>query len=116
MSNGSSTDFIGRNRTPRVHITYQVESYGSRAAIELPFVMGVMADLSGQPKPDDEIISLEDRKFHDVNIDTFNSFLKSMKPRVAFNVPNTITGKDQLPVDITFLTRGGSRRGVTRAA
>jgi type VI secretion system protein ImpB len=102
MSNGSSTDFIGRNRPPRVHIEYKLEKWGSRKKVELPFVMGIMANLSGKPNPDVELPPLEARKFHNINIDTFNNFLKSIKPRIAFSVPNTITGEGDLPVDITF--------------
>ena len=100
MGKESATKFIGRNRAPRVHIEYEVESYGSRKKIELPFVMGVMGDLSG--KPAEELESVADRKFLEIDVDNFNDRLKATKPRVAFQVPNTLTGEGSLAVDITF--------------
>lgn len=100
MAKMSSQKFIARNRAPRVQIEYDVEVYGSEKKIQLPFVMGVMADLSG--KPADPLPSVANRKFLEIDIDNFDSRLKSMKPRVAFQVPNTLTGEGNLPVDITF--------------
>ncbi len=100
MAKMSSQKFIARNRAPRVQIEYDVEVYGSEKKIQLPFVMGVMADLSG--KPEDPLPPVADRKFLEVDIDNFDSRMKSMKPRVAFRVPNTLTGEGELPVDITF--------------
>jgi type VI secretion system protein ImpB len=96
----SSQKFIARNRAPRVQIEYDVEVYGSQKKIQLPFVMGVMADLSG--KPVDPLPPVADRKFLEVDIDNFDQRLKAMKPRVAFAVPNTLTGQGNLQVDITF--------------
>ena len=96
----SSQKFIGRNRPPRVQIEYDVELYGSEKQINLPFVMGVMSDLSG--KPAEALPSVADRKFLEIDVDNFDSRLKSQKPRVAFNVPNTLTGEGNLNVDITF--------------
>jgi len=96
----SSQKFIARNRAPRVQIEYDVEIYGSEKKIQLPFVMGVMADLAGkqiEPLPD-----VADRKFLEFDIDNFDSRMKSMKPRVSFQVPNTLTGEGNLSVDITF--------------
>jgi type VI secretion system protein ImpB len=96
----SSQRFIGRNRAPRVQIEYQVETYNSVSNIQLPFVMGVMADLSGKPK--DPLAEVGERKFLEIDVDNFNERLKAMKPRVAFQVPDTMTGKGNLNVDITF--------------
>ncbi len=97
---GSSQKFIGRNRAPRVQIEYDVELYGAQKKVQLPFVMGVMSDLSG--KPEDPLPSVADRKFLEIDVDNFDSRMKSMKPRVAFQVDNTLTGEGSLPVDITF--------------
>ena len=96
----SSQKFIARNRAPRVQIEYDVEVYGAEKKIQLPFVMGVMADLSG--KPADPLAPVTDRKFLEIDVDNFDERLKSMKPRVAFQVPNTLTGEGNLSVDITF--------------
>lgn len=96
----SSQKFIARNRAPRVQIEYDVELYGAEKKVQLPFVMGVMADLSG--KPEDPLPPVTDRKFLEIDVDNFDSRMKSMKPRVAFNVENTLTGEGSLPVDITF--------------
>jgi len=97
---GSSQKFIARNRAPRVQIEYDVEVYGAEKNVQLPFVMGVLADLSG--KPADPLAPVSDRKFLEVDVDNFDSRMKSMKPRVAFQVPNTLTGEGNISVDITF--------------
>jgi len=96
----SSQKFIARNRAPRVQIEYDVELYGAEKKVQLPFVMGVMSDLSG--KPADPLAPVADRKFLDIDVDNFDARMKSMKPRVAFQVPNTLTGEGNLAVDITF--------------
>jgi type VI secretion system protein ImpB len=96
----SSQKFIARNRAPRVQIEYDVELYGSKKKVQLPFVMGVLSDLSG--KPAEPLAAIADRKFSDVDVDNFDSFLKSQKPRVAFQVPNTLTGEGSINLDITF--------------
>jgi len=96
----SSQKFIGRNRAPRVQVEYDVELYGAEKKINLPFIMGVMSDLSG--KSNSELASVSDRKFLEVDVDNFDERLKSMKPRVAFNVPNKITGEGNIAVDLTF--------------
>ncbi|MDB6000047.1 MAG: impB [Rhizobacter sp.] len=96
----SSQKFIARNRAPRVQIEYDVELYGAEKKVQLPFVMGVMSDLSG--KPADALPPVADRKFLEIDVDNFDARMKSMKPRVAFQVPNTLTGEGNLPVDITF--------------
>jgi type VI secretion system protein ImpB len=97
---GSSQKFIARNRAPRVQIEYDVELYGAQKKVQLPFVMGVMADLSG--KPEEQLPPVADRKFLEVDVDNFDARMKAMKPRVAFQVENTLTGDGNLPVDITF--------------
>jgi len=96
----SSQKFIARNRAPRVQIEYDVEIYGSEKKIELPFVMGVLADLSG--KPVQALAPVGERKFLDIDIDSFDDRMKAVQPRVAFAVPNTLSGQGQLMVDITF--------------
>lgn len=96
----SSQKFIARNRVPRVQIEYDVELYGAQKKVELPFVMGVMADLSG--KPADPLAPVQDRKFLEIDAESFDDRLKAMKPRTAFQVPNTLTGEGSLNVDITF--------------
>jgi type VI secretion system protein ImpB len=100
MAKASSQKFIARNRAPRVQIEYEVEVYGSQKKIELPFVMGVMADLSG--KPADPLQPVADRKFLEIDIDNFDDRLKAAKPRVAFRVANTLTGEGNISVDLTF--------------
>ncbi len=96
----SSQKFIARNRAPRVQIEYDVELYGSEKKVQLPFIMGVMSDLSG--KPEDPLPPVADRKFLEVDVDNFDSRMKAMKPRVAFQVPNTLTGEGNIAVDLTF--------------
>jgi len=100
MAKSSSQKFIARNRAPRVQIEYDVELYGAEKKVELPFVMGVMADLAG--KPAEAMPAVEDRKFLEIDVDNFDDRMKAYKPRVAFNVPNTLTGEGNLSVDLTF--------------
>jgi len=96
----SSQKFIAKNRAPRVQIEYDVELYGAEKKVQLPFVMGVMADLSG--KPAEELPGIQERSFLEIDVDNFDERLKATKPRVAFNVDNKLTGEGQLPVEITF--------------
>jgi len=98
----SSQKFIARNRAPRVQIEYDVELYGAEKKVQLPFVMGVMADLSG--KPAEALPDVSDRSFLEIDVDNFNERLKAMKPRVAFQVPNVLTNNpgENLNIDITF--------------
>ena len=100
MPKASSQKFIARNRAPRVQIEYEVELYGAQKKVQVPFVMGVVADLSGDPA--EPLPPVDDRKFLSIDVDNFDERMKSMKPRVAFRVPNTLTGEGQLNVDITF--------------
>ncbi|MDY0743277.1 type VI secretion system contractile sheath small subunit [Paucibacter sp. R3-3] len=100
MAKDSSQGFIARNRAPRVQIEYDVETYGAEKKIQLPFVMGVMADLSGTPK--EPLPPVAERKFKELDVDNFNDFMKSTQPRANFRVPNTLTKDGSLSVDITF--------------
>jgi len=100
MAKQSSQKFIARNRAPRVQIEYDVELYGAEKKVQLPFVMGVMSDLSG--KPSEPLPPVADRKALEIDVDNFDERLKAMKPRVAFQVPNTLTGEGNLSVDISF--------------
>lgn len=100
MTDESSQKFLGRTRAPRVQIEYDVEVYGAQKKVALPFVMGVMAELSGQstevPPP------VAERQFLEIDSDNFDERLKAMKPRVAARVPNALTGQGQLGIDLTF--------------
>jgi type VI secretion system protein ImpB len=96
----SSQKFIARNRAPRVQIEYDVELYGAEKKVQLPFVMGVLADLSG--KPAQPLAPVDDRKFLDIDVDNFDSRMKALKPRAAFQVPNTLTGEGNINVELTF--------------
>ena len=96
----SGQKFIGKNRAPRVQVEYDVELYGAEKKVNLPFIMGVMSDLSGNPA--EPLEKIEERSFLEIDTDNFNDRLKSMKPRVAFMVPNVITGEGQIAVDMTF--------------
>ncbi|MBT2971042.1 MAG: type VI secretion system-associated protein [gamma proteobacterium symbiont of Ctena orbiculata] len=100
MAKESSQKFIARNRAPRVQIEYDVELYGAEKMIQLPFIMGVMADLSG--KPEEALPPVAERKMLEIDVDNFDERLKAMKPRTAFRVPNTLTGEGNINVDITF--------------
>src|SRR5437868_15294112 len=101
---GSSQKFIARNRAPRVQIEYDVELYGAEKKVDLPFVMGVMADLSG--KPEEPLPDVADRKMLEIDVDNFDDRMKAYKPRVAFQVPNTLTGEGNLNVELTFESLG----------
>jgi type VI secretion system protein ImpB len=100
MAKSSAQKFIARNRAPRVQIEYDLETEGGTKVVDLPFVMGVMADLSG--KPAEALPSVTDRKFLEIDVDNFNDRLKASKPRVAFQVPNTLTGEGNINVEMTF--------------
>jgi type VI secretion system protein ImpB len=100
VAKASSQKFIARNRAPRVQIEYDVELYGAEKKVQLPFVMGVLADLSG--KPAEPLAPYAVRKILDIDVDNFDSRMKALKPRVAFQVPNTLTGEGNLNVELTF--------------
>ena len=96
----SGQKFVGRNRAPRVQIEYDVEVYGSQKKVQLPFVMGVMSDLSG--KSEVPLAPVAERDFLEVDVDNFDARMKSIKPRVAFHAPNHLTGEGNGAGDITF--------------
>ena len=100
MAKDSSQKFIARNRAPRVQIEYDVELYGAEKKVQLPFVMGVLSDLAG--KPAEPLPAVAERKFLEIDVDNFDDRLKAMKPRVAFQVPNTLSGEGNLNVEVTF--------------
>ena len=90
----SGQRFIRENRAPRVHIEYEVETYGSRQKVELPFVMGVMSDLSG--KSEVEKKSLDKREFVEFDMDNFEQRMEAIAPRAVIPVDNTLTGEGKM--------------------
>ena len=96
----SGQRFIKENRAPRVHIEYEVETFGSRQKVELPFVMGVMSDLSGKSLVEKK--TLADRDFLEFDMDNLDARMAAIAPRVAFNVENTLAGGGKMAVDMTF--------------
>ncbi|PSJ36829.1 type VI secretion system contractile sheath small subunit [Allosphingosinicella deserti] len=96
----SGQRFIKENRAPRVHIEYEVETYGSRQKIELPFVMGVLSDLSGKSHVEKKEITKRD--FVEFDMDNFDERMDAIAPRAAFTVENTLTNEGKLGVDLTF--------------
>ncbi|MGN6260225.1 MAG: type VI secretion system contractile sheath small subunit [Ralstonia sp.] len=99
-ASASGQKFIARNRAPRVQIEYDVEAYGAERKVQLPFVMGVLADLAG--KRAEPLPELAERKFLEIDIDNFDERMKSVAPRVALQVENTLTGEGMLNIDMTF--------------
>lgn len=92
---------LDRVRPPRVQITYDVETGGAEEVKELPFVVGVMADLSGQPAEPNKPI--KERKFVPIDRDNFNDVLESSNSRVAFQVPNKLADDDSnINVELNF--------------
>ena len=94
---------LERVRPPRVNITYEVETGGALEVKELPFVMAVLADFTGQPS--EELPKLKDRKFAEVTLDNFDDVLASMNPHPAYSVDNKLSddaGAGKLQVDLTF--------------
>lgn len=101
MPRESTQHKIDRVRPPRVHITYDVEVGDAIEMKELPFVMGVISDLSG--KPDEPLPRIRDRKFVEIDRDNFNDVMKGMKPRLAFQVDNKLTNDDsKIGVELRF--------------
>lgn len=92
--------FISRNRAPRVQIEYDVEVFGAQKKVQLPFVMGVLADLAGKQK--DPLPPIAERRFVEIDVDNFDACMKAMKPRVEFNVPNALTGEGEIKVEMNF--------------
>lgn len=105
---GSKQKVIERNRAPRVQIAYDVEHYGSPTTIELPFVMGVMADLAGASETREASKSINDRTFVETDAGRFNKFMEALSPRVKARVKNTLPSADgedadeEMFVDLTF--------------
>ncbi len=94
---------LERVRPPRVHISYDVETGGAIEMKELPFVMGVLGDFTGQPA--EPLAKLKDRKFVEVNPDNFDDVLASMKPHLAFTVENKLSedaNAGKIAVDLNF--------------
>jgi type VI secretion system protein ImpB len=92
---------LDRIRAPRVHITYDVEVGGAIEMKELPFVAGVLADLSG--KPEEPLAKLKDRKFVEIDRDNFDQILKGMKPRLAYKVDNKLSDDEtKVGVELRF--------------
>lgn len=101
MASDKATDFIKRNRPPRVNISYE-DPYDSEKMVELPFVMGVMSDLSGNAS-EVEKPAIDERDFVDVTAATLDDYMKSIAPGVSFNVENKLAeGQGRLGVSLTF--------------
>ena len=95
----NSKKFVGKNRAPRVQVEYDVELYGAEKKVNLPFVMGVLSDLSGKSELKTKV---DDKNFIDIDSSNFNDVMKKIKPRVAFMVPNKLDESTQIAVDISF--------------
>lgn len=108
----SKQKVIERNRAPRVQIAYDVEHYGSPTTIELPFVMGVMADLAGASESREAKKPVGERAFVETDAGRFPKFMEALAPRVKARVPNKLPGKEgeqadeELFVDLTFKSMG----------
>jgi type VI secretion system protein ImpB len=103
MGKESTQHKLDRVRSPRVHITYDVEVGGAIEIKELPFVVGVLGDFTGQPEQ--PLPKLKDRKFVDINPDNFDSVLEAMNPHLSFAVENKLSedaDAPQLKVDLRF--------------
>src|SRR5579862_4237162 len=103
MARESTQHKLDRVRSPRVHITYDVEVGNAIEMKELPFVMGVLGDLTGQPET--PLAALKERKFVEITPDNFDSVLAGMKPHLAYSVENKLSddpNAGQLKVDLNF--------------
>jgi len=101
MAKESLQHTLDRVRSPRVQITYDVEIGGAIQMKEIPFVVGVLGDLSGNP--DEPLPKLKDRKFVEIDRDNFNTVLAGMKPRLAYRVDNKLTNDDsKIDVELRF--------------
>jgi type VI secretion system protein ImpB len=101
MARESTQHKLDRVRSPRVHITYDVEIGDAIEMKELPFVVGALADLSGQPEM--PLPRLKDRKFVEVDRDNFAAVMKGMQPRLALKVDNTLAADDsKMGVELRF--------------
>jgi type VI secretion system protein ImpB len=108
----SKQKVIERNRAPRVQIAYDVEHYGSPTTIELPFVMGVMADLAGASETKEAQKPPADRQFTEIDAGRFGKFMEALSPRVKARVPNKLPSKEgeaadeEMFVDLSFKSMG----------
>ena len=101
MGSESIHDKLKRVRKPRVHITYEVETEGAMVVKELPFVVGVMGDFSGNPT--EPLKPLKDRKFIQIDRDNINDVMKRMTPGLNMRVENTLKGDGtEMPVQLKF--------------
>jgi type VI secretion system protein ImpB len=100
MSGSSIHDKLARVRTPRVHITYQVETEGAQVEKELPFIVGVLGDYSGTPTT--PLKPLKDRKFVQIDRDNFDDIMARMTPGANLKVENTLTGDGEMAVELKF--------------
>jgi len=103
MARESTQHKLDRVRSPRVHITYDVETGGAIELKELPFVVGVLGDFTGQPV--EPLPKLKERKFVEVNPDNFDTVLEGMKPHLSFAVENKLSDEPDAPnlkVDLNF--------------
>jgi type VI secretion system protein ImpB len=103
MAKESTQHKLDRVRSPRVHITYDVEIGDAIELKELPFVMGVLGDLTGQPEQ--QLPALKDRKFVEINPDNFDTVLKGMQPHLAYSVANKLSddpNAGQISVNLKF--------------
>lgn len=98
----SSQKFIARNRAPRVQIEYDLETNGAQKKVNLPFIVGVMSDLAGKSDSAEAKKAVAERKFLEIDIDSFDTRMAALKPKVAFQVDNTLTGEGKVPVSIEF--------------
>lgn len=92
--------WVGRNRPPRVQITYDVEIGDAVEKKELPLVVGLLADLSGQPL--NPLPKLKDRRFVEIDRDNFNAVMATIAPRLDLSVPDTLKGEGNLKVELNF--------------
>ncbi len=92
--------WVGRNRPPRVQITYDVEIGDAIEKKELPFVVGMIADLSGEPS--EPLPKLRDRRFIEIDRDNFNDVMEKISPRLDLTVPDTLTDDQNLKVELSF--------------
>jgi type VI secretion system protein ImpB len=100
MAKESSQKFIARNRAPRVQIEYDVEVYGAQKKVDLPFVMGVMSDLSGDNR--ESLASVDERKFSEFDVSNFDDRMRSIQPSVNMTIPNVLTGEGNLDLNLAF--------------
>ena len=102
MASDSGQKFIKRNRPPRVQISYE-DPYDAEKQVELPFVMGVMSDLSGNSSKVEKV-PMADRKFSNVDMDNFDDYMESVEPAVTFRVDNKLGEEEgeKMGVNLTF--------------